>query len=146
MSTRVKSLVILGCTLIIGITIGILGTSTWQHRRNVTLSETRIQGGLMRHIERVIDFQDEEQLTEVRTIVRRSEQSLRQQRRRMIDSLAVHRQILIADLQQVLTPEQWQRLEVWMDREQKHRRSRRGRSSDQRRSSRKDSSNQKSQH
>ncbi len=146
MSTRVKSLVILGCTLIIGIAIGILGTSAWQHRRNVTLSETRIQGGLMRHIERVIDFQDEEQLTEVRTIVRRSEQSLMQQRRRMIDSLAVHHQILIADMQQVLTPEQWQRLEAWLDREQKHRRNRRGRSSDQRRSSRKDSSNQKSQY
>lgn len=146
MSTRVKSLVVLGCALIIGVAIGILGTSAWQHRRNVALSETRIQGGLTRHIERVIDFQDEEQLAEVRTIVRRAERSLMQQRRRMIDSLAVHRQILIADLQQVLTPEQWQRLEAWLDREQKHRRSRRDRSSGQRRSSRKDSSNQKSQH
>ena len=91
MSTRVKSLVVLGCTLIIGIAIGILGTSTWQHRRNVALSETRIQGGLTRHIERVIDFQDKEQLAEVRTIVRRAERSLMQQRRRAIDSLAVHR-------------------------------------------------------
>ena len=146
MSTRVKSLVVLGCTLIIGIAIGILGTSTWQHRRNVALSETRIQGGLTRHIERVIDFQDEEQLAEVRTIVRRAEQSLMQQRRRMIDSLTVHRQALITDLQEVLTPEQWQRLEVWLDREQKHRRGRRGRSSDQHRSSRRNSSNQKPQH
>ncbi len=143
MSTRVKSLVVLGCTLIIGVAIGILGTSTWQHRRNVTLSETRVQGGFARHIERVIDFQDEEQLAEVRAIVRRAEESLMQQRRHWIDSLTVHRQILIADLQQVLTPEQWQHLEVWLDREQKHRRNRRGRSSGQRRSSRKDSSNQK---
>ncbi|MXZ17914.1 MAG: hypothetical protein F4069_03755 [Rhodothermaceae bacterium] len=146
MSTRVKSLVVLGCTLIIGIAIGILGASTWQHRRNVALSETRIQGGLTRHIERVIDFQDEEQLAEVRTIVRRAERSLMQQRRRAIDSLAVHRQILIADLQQVLTSEQWQRLEAWLDREQKHRRDRRDRSSSQRRSSRKNSSDQKPQH
>lgn len=146
MSTRVKSLVVLGCALIIGIAIGILGTSTWQHRRNVALSETRIQGGLARHIERVIDFQDEEQLKEVRAIVRRAEESLMQQRQHWIDSLTVHRQILIADLQQVLTPEQWQHLEAWLDREQKHRRNRRNRSSGQHRSSRKDSSNQKSQH
>lgn len=146
MSTRVKSLVVLGCALIIGVAIGVLGTSTWQHRRNVALSETRIQGGLARHIERVIDFRDEEQLAEVRAIVHRAEESLMQQRRSWIDSLTVHRQILIADLQRVLTPEQWQRLEVWLDREQKHRRNRRGRSSGQRHSSRKDSSNQKPQY
>ncbi len=146
MSTRVKSLVILGCTLILGVIIGILGTSSWQHQRNVALSQTRIQGGLTRHIERVIDFQDEEQLDEFRIIVRRAEQSLMQQRRQMIDSIAVHRQILITELQQVLTPEQWQNIETWLEREQKHQRKRRGRSSGPRRSSQKDSLNSKPQY
>ncbi len=143
MSTRVKSLILLGCTLIAGIAIGILGTGAWQHRRNVTLSETRVQGGLTRHIERIIHFENEDQRSEVRAIVHRAEQSFMQQRQSMSDSLAVHRQILVADLQQALTPEQWQQLETWLDRKPRYRKKRRGHSSGQHRSSRNDSSNHK---
>jgi len=127
MNTRIKSLTLLGCTLIAGIMIGILGTSTWQHRRNAALHEARAQGGLMRHVERIIKFHDEKQLTEARTVIHRAELSFMQQRKRMVDSLAHQNQILLAELEQILTPDQWQRLEMWMSREQKHRKQRRDR-------------------
>ena len=147
MNTRIKSFLLLGCTLIAGITIGILGTSTWQHRRNVTMSETRIQGGLARHIERVIELQDEDQLQEVRATIRRAEQSFMQQRKRMVDSLALHRQILLADLEQILTPNQWERLEAWLNRERKQQTRRRDRHKkrSERHAHRRDSSNHRSQ-
>ncbi len=119
MSTRTKSIVILACTLMCGILIGALGTSTWQHRRNVVVVETRRPGGLMRQIERIIEIQDETQRQEVKIILSRAEQSFMLQRKRMIDSLTVHRQLLLRDLEQILEPDQWQQLEAWLNRKRK---------------------------
>ncbi|MCY4673056.1 MAG: hypothetical protein OXD43_04700 [Bacteroidetes bacterium] len=116
MSTRVKSFVILGCTLIAGILVGILGTSAWQHRRNVAIAEIRIQGGLMRQIEQVIEIESEEQREELITVIRRAEQVFMEQRRRVADSFAVHNQALVADLQRILNPEQWERVEARLTR------------------------------
>ncbi len=146
MSIRVKSVILLGCTLIVGIMIGILGTSTWQHRRNTTLAETRIQGGLMRHIEQFIEFEDEEQREEVIAVIRRAEQAFLQQRKHMADSIAIHRQTLLADLKKILNPDQWQYLEARLDRERKRQMRRRGRKErhPERRTNRKDSSNHRS--
>ncbi|MCY4158140.1 MAG: hypothetical protein OXE92_03895 [Bacteroidetes bacterium] len=144
MSTRVKSFLLLGITLIVGIAIGILVTSAWQHHRNVALANTRIQGGMMRHLERIIEFSDEEQLTEVKMVLRRAEKSFMQQRRRMVDSLAFQHQILLEDLEQILTPDQWQRLEAWMDQRQNRQKRRTDRydKRSERRSHRKKPSNQ----
>ena len=124
MNSRVKSFLILGCTLMVGIIIGILGTSTWQHRRNVTLSETRIQGGLLRHIERIIDIENEGQRTEVKAVIRRTEQSFMRQHSRMVDSLSLYHEHLMTDLKQILSSDQWERLESRLARKREMRRKR----------------------
>ena len=116
MSTRVKSIVLLGCTLIAGILIGILGTSAWQHRRNAAIAEIRVQGGLMRQIEQIIEIESEEQREELMIAIRRAEQGFMRQRRLMSDSLAVYRQALAADLQRILGQEQWERVEEKLTR------------------------------
>ncbi len=116
MSTRVKSLVILGCTLIAGILVGILGTSAWQHRRNTTIAEIRVQGGLMRQIEQIIEIESDEQREELMIVIQRAEQGFMKQRQIMADSLAVHRQALVADLQRILGQEQWERVEARLTR------------------------------
>ena len=116
MSTRVKSFVLLGCTLIAGILIGILGTSAWQHRRNAAIADFRVQGGLMRQIEQIVEIESEEQREELMTVIRRAEQGFMRQRQHMSDSLAVYRQALAADLQRVLGQEQWERVEEKLTR------------------------------
>ena len=116
MSTRVKSFVLLGCTLIAGILIGILGTSAWQHRRNTAIADFRVQGGLMRQIEQIVEIESEEQREELMTVIRRAEQGFMRQRQLMSDSLAVYRQALAADLQRVLGQEQWERVEEKLTR------------------------------
>ena len=116
MSTRVKSIVLLGCTLIAGILIGILGTSAWQHRRNVAIAEIRVQGGLMRQIEQIVEIESEEQREELMTVIRRAEQGFMRQRQHMSDSLAVYRQALAADLQRILGQEQWELIEEKLTR------------------------------
>ncbi|MDE2771802.1 MAG: hypothetical protein OXI44_11665 [Bacteroidota bacterium] len=116
MSTRVKSIVLLGCTLIAGILIGILGTSAWQHRRNAAIAEIRVQGGLMRQIEQIVEIESEEQREELMTVIRRAEQGFMRQRQHMSDSLAVYRQALAADLQRILGQEQWERVEEKLTR------------------------------
>lgn len=116
MSTRVKSLVILGCTLIAGILVGILGTSSWQHRRNTTIAEIRVQGGLMRQIEQIVEIESEEQREELMIVIQRAEQGFMRQRQLMADSFAVHRQALVADLQRILGQEQWERVESRLTR------------------------------
>ena len=116
MSTRVKSIVLLGCTLIAGILIGILGTSAWQHRRNTAIAEIRVQGGLMRQIEQIVEIESEEQREELMAAIRRAEQGFMRQRQLMSDSLAVYRQALAADLQRILGQEQWERVEEKLTR------------------------------
>ncbi len=117
MSPHTKSILILVCTLAAGVLIGSLGTSAWQHRRNVEVYETRRPGGLVRHIERVIEIEDDAQRQAINAILVRAEQTFMLQRRRMMDSLAVHRQLLLSDLEQILEPDQMQRLEAWLSRE-----------------------------
>lgn len=116
MSTRVKSIVLLGCTLLAGILIGILGTSAWQHRRNAAIAEIRVQGGLMRQIEQIVEIESEEQREELMAAIRRAEQGFMRQRQHMSDSLAVYRQALAADLQRILGQEQWERVEEKLTR------------------------------
>lgn len=134
MSTRVKSFVILGCTLIAGILVGILGTSAWQHRRNTAISEIRVQGGLMRQIEQIVEIESEEQREELMIVIHRAEQGFMRQRQLMADSLSVHRQALAVDLQRILGQEQWERVEEKLTRK---RSGHSGRNTRSRRSSRK---------
>jgi len=147
MSSRVKSYLVIGCSVIAGAIIGILITSAWQHQRNVSLAETRLQGGLFRHIDRIIEIQDETQRTEVLTAIRRAEQSFFQHRKRMADSLAIDHQILIDDLKSILETDQWEKVETWLERGRKHRMRENGkhRSRQGRHQMRRDSSTHRSQ-
>ncbi len=121
MSSRVKSYLIIGCSVIAGVAIGILSTSAWQHQRSISLAETRLQGGLFRHIDGIIEIQDETQRTEVKTALRRAEQSFMRHRKRMADSLAVDHQILIDDLKQILRTDQWEEVEIYLEQGNKTR-------------------------
>ncbi|MCY3999783.1 MAG: hypothetical protein OXF84_03105 [Bacteroidetes bacterium] len=129
MSSRVKSYLLLGFAVMAGATIGIVATSAWQHHRNMTLLDVRHSGGLYRHMDRMIEFIDEDQRQQVRLALLRGEQSFIRHRRRMIDSLAYDRQVLIDDLQLILNPDQLQRVERWLDRRRSVHQRRRGRKS-----------------
>ncbi len=119
MSSRVKSYLVIGCSVVAGVAIGILSTSAWQHQRSISLAETRLQGGLFRHIDGIIEIQDETQRTEVKTALRRAEQSFMRHRKRMADSLALDHQILIDDLKQILRTDQWEEVEIYLERGKK---------------------------
>jgi len=144
MSSRVKSVLLLCSAVIAGGIIGVLASSAWQHHRNMTLVDVRSSGGLYRHVDQIIEFQDEDQRQQVRNALRRGELSFMRHRRRMVDSIAFDQQILIDDLHQILNPDQLRRVEGWLDRRRsKHKRrgdrKSRGHGHDDQHSSRRDS-------
>jgi len=120
MSSRVKSYLVIACSVLAGAIIGILGTSAWQHHRNVSLTETRLHGGLFRHIDRIIEIHDETQRSEIQAALLRAERSFYRHRRQMVDSLAFDQQILIDDLQRILRTDQWEEVKTWLERGRKH--------------------------
>ncbi len=75
----------------------------------------------MRQIEQTIEIESEEQREELMIVIRRAEQGFLRQRRLMADSLAVHRQALVADLQRILGQEQWERVEARLTRKRSRR-------------------------
>lgn len=70
----------------------------------------------MRQIEQIIEIESEEQREELIIVIQRAEQGFMKQRQLMADSLAVHRQALVADLQRILGQEQWERVEARLTR------------------------------
>ena len=147
MSSRVKSYLLLGFAVIAGGVIGIVVTSAWQHHRHMILVDARHPDGLYRHMDRIIEFNDENQRQQVRLAIQRGQQSFIRHRIRMIDRLAYDRQILMDDLQLILDPNQLRRVERWLDRRRsghQRRGNRKGRSH-QRPSSRKDSLSHRTQ-
>lgn len=124
MSTRVKSILLLTGTFVVGILLGVFATSTLQHRRMAELRQVREQGGIMRMLERTLEFESDAQRQEVEDILEQAEASFRAMRRTYTDSMLVHRGVLMDALQQVLTAEQLEEMEKHMTRERRSPRNR----------------------
>ena len=121
MSVRTKSIILVLCTFVVGAGVGVWGTSALQHRRMQALEDARRQGGIMRRIERVIEFESDTQRDEVAQIIRQAEAAFTEQRRAFGDSVAVYREAMMRALEAALTPEQ---LESVQARVREHRSSR----------------------
>lgn len=132
MSARMKSIALLVGVLVVGLALGALGTSTLQHRRMAALQEARQQGGLMRVVQREVEFDNDEQREVIGRILERAETDFRAVRRMCADSFAVHRETLMANLNEALTPEQQEQLEGLLQRDRESRSSRRGQSGNRR--------------
>lgn len=124
MSARVKSILLLAGTFLVGILLGVFATSTLQHRRMAELRQVREQGGIMRMLERTLEFESDAQRQEVEDILGQAEASFRAMRRTYTDSMLVHREELMDALQQVLTAEQLEEMEKHMTRERRSPRNR----------------------
>ena len=119
MSARVKSILLVAVTFLVGILLGILATSTLQHRRMTELRQVREQGGIMRLLEQAIEFESDAQRQKVEGILEQAESSFRSLRRTYADSMLVHRGLLMEALQEVLTPEQLEEMEQRLTRERR---------------------------
>ncbi|HVK40367.1 MAG TPA: hypothetical protein VNA88_17685 [Candidatus Kapabacteria bacterium] len=111
MTTRVKSALILGSTLLIGMLLGGVLNAWLAERRFERVGYFRSEQGFTRHIEEAIGPTDEAQAAAVHEILQRSAARMRQH---MDSSGARGRRILDstrAELATVLTPEQLERVD-----------------------------------
>ncbi len=122
MNVRAKSAWLLFATLVVGVALGVLGTSTLQNRRAEALRETRERGGVTRFMARVLETEDEALNANVREAIEEGEERFRRIRAQYRDSLDVARSDMMAELDTLLTPEQQERLEQWRQRTRRDRR------------------------
>ena len=133
MSTRVKSILLLAITFVVGILLGVFATSTLQHRRMAEIRQVRERGGIMRVLEQAIEFESDAQKQQVEEILEGAESSFRSLLRAYSDSMQTHRESLMDSLKQLLTPEQIEQMEERLTRERRSDRSRGHRNGPQRR-------------
>ena len=119
MNARVKSILLLAGTLLVGALLGMFATSTWQHRRMQELRQVRELGGMMRILDHAIEIENPDQQQEVEQILKRAETSFRSLRRAYTDSMIVHREALFDELRETMTPEQIESVEKWLTRERR---------------------------
>jgi hypothetical protein len=114
MTTRVKSALLLGATLLIGVILGGVLNAWMAERRFERVGYFRSEQGFARHIEEAIGTTDASQREAVKAILKRSAARMREH---MESSQAEGRRILDstrAELAKVLTPEQLERLDAAM--------------------------------
>ena len=124
MSMRTKSILLLAGALVVGILLGAFATSAWQTSRMAEVRQVREQGGVMRMLERTIEFESDEQRQEVEAILEEAEVSFRSLRRSYSDSMAAQRELLMGELEEALSPEQLETMRARMTRERRSSRDR----------------------
>ncbi|MDE2731922.1 MAG: hypothetical protein OXM02_11690 [Bacteroidota bacterium] len=132
MSTRVKSILLLTITLVVGILLGIVATSALQHRRMAEIRQVRERGGIMRMLEQAIEFESDAQKQQVEEILEGAESSFRSLRRAYSDSMRTYRESLMNSLNEVLTLQQIEQMEEHLTRRRRSDRSRGHRNGSQR--------------
>ncbi|MDE2957018.1 MAG: hypothetical protein OXU68_08450 [Bacteroidota bacterium] len=132
MSTRVKSILLLTITLVVGILLGIVATSALQHRRMAEIRQVRERGGIMRMLEQAIEFESDAQKQQVDEILEGAESSFRSLRRAYSDSMRTYRESLMNSLNEVLTLQQIEQMEEHLTRRRRSDRSRGHRNGSQR--------------
>ncbi len=110
MTVQLKSALILGTTLVVGILIGALATGAWTRHRMRQLNTMRTQPGLVHAVERTVQPTDSVQARAVREAVRRTADRIGAINRRNRGEIAAQFDSLQAELRPILTDEQMQRL------------------------------------
>ena len=126
MNARLKSFLVIFATLLIGVVLSAVVNARMSEQRIERIAAYRSERGFIRYLERGIEPRDEAQQEEIREILsgaaaRTAERSMqyRMEMRRLIDS--TH-----AELADILTPEQQQRLREHLEVRPRHRRGPRG--------------------
>lgn len=121
MSARVKSILLIVATLLIGLLLGALLNARLAEQRMERIASLRSERGFVRYMEDVVAPANEAQREALRDVLHRAGERMaahqersRQEARAMLDSTR-------AELAEILTPEQLQRLD---DRMQANRRGR----------------------
>lgn len=119
MTTRVQSIMILVGTLIVGIAIGALATGAIFNARMDALRALRSPGGMQERIITVIQPESPEQAEQIQAVLDASEQRLRELRRTQARPFRAVIDSMHMQMQPLLSPEQWERLQTWREQDRK---------------------------
>ena len=122
MNARTKSIAIIVATLLVGVAIGALSTGAIVNQRVETLEALREEGGFMYFLERVIEPTDEKQREEIRDVLEDASKRQIEIRQNIVNE---HRALFAevrAELDEILTEEQKEKLQLWAERERAMRR------------------------
>lgn len=117
MNTKSKSAALLIVTLLLGILLGAIGSSTLHNQRLEELRSLRSKGGFMSSVEEVIAPKDENQRAQIRAVLERSQASLEQVSQDCRHRFKERADSMHAALAPLLSEQQVQRLEEWMSRD-----------------------------
>jgi hypothetical protein len=115
MNAKTKSILIIIGSLFLGMVIGALSTGAVMNNRIETLQTMRMQDGLMRYLERVIEPIDENQQIEIRSILQRTSRKQIDLRRSVLEEHRILFSELRSELDDVLSPEQKDQLRAWAE-------------------------------
>lgn len=114
MTTRVKSALLLGVTLLIGVVLGSVLNAFLADRRLERFGMFRSEQGFVRHLEDVIEPTDDAQRQAIEAILTRTASRMR----RHMDSAQAQGRLILdstrAELSDILTPEQIERVDDLM--------------------------------
>ncbi len=122
MTAKTKSIAIIIGTLLVGVIIGSLATGAVFSQRVAELQALRNGNGMIPFLERIIEPTDEAQRKKIREVLEKSANQQMEIRRSI---MLEHREIfeeMREELGQILTAEQKEDLQRWMERDRRQRR------------------------
>ena len=125
MTARTKSALILVATLVVGILLGALGTSVVFNQRLEKIIAIGQPDGFSLTLEEVIQPHDEAQRAQIRAVLRQTGQRMHEQRRAHFEDLIGLFDSTRAALEPLLTDEQKERFDAWIERDRRPWRARR---------------------
>lgn len=114
MNAKTTSAIIIIGTLVLGILIGSLATSAIMNNRLEALQALRMQDGLTRYLQRIIEPTDEKQKAEVRAILQQASRRQAEIRRSVFEEHRTLFEEMRNELDVVLTAEQKEKLKSWI--------------------------------
>lgn len=124
MSPRTKSILLIVATLLIGIVIGALLNARLAERRMERIASLRSERGFVAFIETVVEPQDDAQREALREVLRRAGDRMAAHHNRTRDEARALLDSTRAEMAEILTPEQLQRLDERFESRRRHRRNR----------------------
>lgn len=117
MNAKTTSVIIIIVTLILGVLIGSLATSAIMNNRLEALQALRMQDGLTRHLQRVIEPTDDAQKAEIRAILQQASRRQIEIRRSVFEEHRALFEEMRDELDAVLTAEQKEKLKRWVEQD-----------------------------